>query len=102
MTIAITTVSLSHTFATPRGAVEALRGVSFSIERGEFFGLFGPNGAGKSTLIRVLSTLIIPAGGQAAVMGYDTAREADKVRARIGLVFANENSFYGGVTRGEK
>lgn len=98
MSSAITTVSLSHTFATPRGKVEALRGVSFSIERGELFGLFGPNGAGKSTLIRILSTLIIPAGGCAAVMGYDTAREADKVRARVGLVLANENSFYGRLT----
>ncbi|MEK7275792.1 MAG: ABC transporter ATP-binding protein [Chloroflexota bacterium] len=98
VTPAINAVSLSHSFKTPRGKVEALRGVSFSVERGEFFGLFGPNGAGKSTLIRVLATLIIPTGGQAAVMGHDTVREANRVRAHIGLVFANENSFYGRLT----
>lgn len=94
MTSAITTIALSHEF----GKVEALRGVSISIERGELFGLFGPNGAGKSTLIRILSTLIIPTAGQALVAGFDTVREADKVRAAIGLVFANENSFYGRLT----
>jgi len=95
---AISTVSLSHTFPTPRGAVTALRGVALTVERGSFFGLFGPNGAGKSTLIRILSTLIIPTGGSASVMGCDVVREAEKVRASIGLASANENSFYGRLT----
>ncbi|MBI5830402.1 MAG: ATP-binding cassette domain-containing protein, partial [Chloroflexi bacterium] len=94
MTSAITTIALSHEF----GKVEALRGVSISIERGELYGLSAANGAGKSTLIRILATLIIPTAGQALVAGFDTVREADKVRAAIGLVFANENSFYGRLT----
>lgn len=95
MPTAVSTHSLSHNFDTPQGAVTALGGVTLAIERGSFFGLFGPNGAGKSTLIRILSTLIIPTGGTASVAGYDVVREADKVRASIGLVSANENSFYG-------
>lgn len=95
---ALTADSLAHTFHTPRGPVEALCGVTLSVERGEFFGLFGPNGAGKSTLIRVLTTLIIPTGGQATVMGFNVLSQADKVRQNIGLVFANENSFYGRLT----
>ncbi|HLB46703.1 MAG TPA: ABC transporter ATP-binding protein [Anaerolineales bacterium] len=98
MFLAVSTVSLSHAFQTPRGAVTALRDVTLPIERGAFFGLFGPNGAGKSTFIRVLSTLIIPTGGQASVMGCDVVREAEKVRASIGLVSANESSFYGRLT----
>ncbi|MEK7311219.1 MAG: ABC transporter ATP-binding protein [Chloroflexota bacterium] len=95
MFLAVSAVSLSHAFQTPRGAVTALRDVTLPIERGAFFGLFGPNGAGKSTFIRILSTLIIPTGGQASVMGCDVVREAEKVRASIGLVSANESSFYG-------
>lgn len=95
---ALSTDSLAHTFHTPRGPVEALCGVTLSVERGQFFGLFGPNGAGKSTLIRILTTLIIPTSGQATVMGFDVLSQADKVRQNIGLVFANENSFYGRLT----
>ncbi len=95
---ALSTVSLAHTFPSPRGPVEALSGVTLAVERGEFFGLFGPNGAGKSTLIRILTTLIIPTSGQATVMGYNVLSEADKVRDNFGLVFANENSFYGRLT----
>ncbi len=95
---ALTADSLAHTFHTPRGPVEALGGVTLSVERGEFFGLFGPNGAGKSTLIRVLTTLIIPTSGLATVMGFNVLSQADKVRQNIGLVFANENSFYGRLT----
>jgi ABC-2 type transport system ATP-binding protein len=95
---AITTRHLAHNFRTARGAVEALREVTLTIKGGEFFGLFGPNGAGKTTLIRILSTLIIPSSGSASVLGFDVVGEADRVRASIGLVFSNENSFYGRLT----
>ena len=95
---AITTFHLAHSFRNARGSVDALRDVTLTIERGEFFGLFGPNGAGKTTLIRILSTLIIPSAGSASVNGFDVVREPDRVRASIGLVFSNENSFYGRLT----
>jgi ABC-2 type transport system ATP-binding protein len=78
--------------------VEALRDVNLDVEPGEFFGLFGPNGAGKTTLIRILTTLILPTSGSAAIHGHDVVREAGAARALIGLVFSNENSFYGRLT----
>jgi len=95
---AISTVHLSHTFPTARGPVQAVRDVNLSIEPGEFFGLFGPNGAGKTTLIRILTTLIIPSQGTAAIHGHDVVGAPGRARALIGLVFSNENSFYGRLT----
>jgi ABC-2 type transport system ATP-binding protein len=98
LTHAIATSDLSHAFPTPRGPVHALRGVTLQVAPGEFFGLFGPNGAGKTTLIRILTTLVIPSGGRAEVHGYDVVREPGRVRALVGLVYSNENSFYGRLT----
>ncbi len=98
MTPAIVTEHLAHRYPSPRGDVHALRDVSLTIEPGEFFGLFGPNGAGKTTLIRILATLVIPTSGAAQVHGFDVLRQPDQVRALIGLVFSNENSFYGRLT----
>ena len=69
------------------GAVEAVRGVSFTVAPGEVFGFLGPNGAGKSTTINMLCTLARPTSGTARVHGFDVAREQDAVRRHIGLVF---------------
>src|SRR4051812_4808785 len=69
------------------GDVEAVRGVSFSVEPGEVFGFLGPNGAGKTTTINMLCTLAKPTGGRAWVAGHDVATERDDVRRQIGLVF---------------
>ena len=69
------------------GEVEAVRGVSFTVARGEVFGFLGPNGAGKSTTINMLCTLARPTSGTARVSGFDVARERDAVRRHIGLVF---------------
>jgi ABC-2 type transport system ATP-binding protein len=65
----------------------ALNGVSFDVRPAELFGLLGPNGSGKTTLFRILSTLMVPVGGRAVIMGYDTAREPNQVRRHIGVVF---------------
>jgi ABC-2 type transport system ATP-binding protein len=67
--------------------VEAVRGIDFTVARGETFGLLGPNGAGKSTTINILCTLTRPSAGKATVAGYDVARARDQVRRQIGLVF---------------
>jgi ABC-2 type transport system ATP-binding protein len=65
----------------------ALNGVSFDVRRAELFGLLGPNGSGKTTLFRILSTLMIPVGGRATIMGFDVARDPNDVRRQIGVVF---------------
>ena len=67
------------------GGVDALRGVSFAVGKGEVFGLLGRNGAGKSTTVRVLTTLLRPTGGSASVLGVDVTARPDEVRARIGV-----------------
>ena len=69
------------------GDLEAVRGVSFDVDRGETFGFLGPNGAGKSTTISMLCTLLRPTSGRALVAGYDVASQRGEVRKRIGLVF---------------
>ena len=65
----------------------ALNGVSFDVRPAELFGLLGPNGSGKTTLFRILSTLMIPTGGRAVVLGFDAAQEPSKLRRQIGVVF---------------
>jgi ABC-2 type transport system ATP-binding protein len=69
------------------GDVEAVRGIDFTVSRGETFGFLGPNGAGKSTTIKILCTLATATGGTALVNGLNTATERDAVRRNIGLVF---------------
>ncbi len=68
------------------GKVKAVDGISFHVEKGEFFGFLGPNGAGKSTTIRVLTTLAKPTSGEVRVAGFDVVKEDEEVRKRIGLV----------------
>ena len=65
----------------------ALDGVSFDVRPAEIFGLLGPNGSGKTTTFRILSTLMVPSGGRALIMGHDVAREPALVRRNIGVVF---------------
>jgi len=68
-------------------AFTAVDGISFSVEEGELFGLLGPNGAGKTTTINMLSTLLRPTAGSALIAGFDVAKDRDKVRLSIGIVF---------------
>ena len=70
----------------PRGAVQAVQGVSFTAPDSEITGLLGPNGAGKTTLLRMLSTLMIPDSGRAMIDGQDVVRERYVVRRRIGVL----------------
>ncbi|WP_411887161.1 ABC transporter ATP-binding protein [Hydrocarboniphaga effusa] len=68
------------------GRLEALKGVEFSIARGEFFGLLGPNGAGKSTLINTIAGLVAPDAGHIAVLGHDTVKDFRAARRKLGVV----------------
>ena len=65
----------------------ALDGVSFEVRPAELFGLLGPNGSGKTTLFRILSTLMVPSGGRAVIMGHDVATDPSGLRRKIGVVF---------------
>ncbi len=65
----------------------ALKGVSFTVQAAEIFGLLGPNGSGKTTMFRILSTLMLPSAGTAIVMGHDAARDPAGLRRHIGVVF---------------
>jgi oleandomycin transport system ATP-binding protein len=67
------------------GETRALDGIEMVASEGTVFGLLGPNGAGKTTAIRVLSTLILPDAGRAAVGGYDVESQPEEVRRLIGL-----------------
>lgn len=68
------------------GSFVAVDNVSFHVEKGAIFGLLGPNGSGKSTIIRMLLGILPPSSGQAAVLGFDTSRQAESVKPRIGYM----------------
>ena len=68
------------------GQTKALNDISFSVEKGELFGLIGPDGAGKSTLFRMLTTLLIPDEGEATVIGLDTVKDYRKIRREVGYM----------------
>jgi len=68
------------------GKIQALKDVSFSVQKGEVFGLIGPDGAGKTTMFRILCTLLQPENGTATVDGYDVVSQMKEVRKRVGYV----------------
>ena len=68
------------------GKVKALQDVSFSVSKGEVFGLIGPDGAGKTSLFRILCTLLLPDAGTASVDGFDVVRQMKDIRRRVGYM----------------
>jgi ABC-2 type transport system ATP-binding protein len=104
MTAALRVNDLTKRF----GDFVAVDGVSFEVAPGEIVGFLGPNGSGKTTTIRMLLGILRPTSGTASVLGFDTAKEAEAIRARVGYMSqkfalyddltAWENlAFYGGV-----
>jgi ABC-2 type transport system ATP-binding protein len=92
---------LRRVFRTTIGALRrktkeiiAVDGISFQVEEGELFGLLGPNGAGKTTTVKMLTTLLIPTGGTASVLGHDVVKAAARIRPHIGFIFGGERGLY--------
>jgi ABC-2 type transport system ATP-binding protein len=78
----VSTEHLSRRF----GDLVAVRDVTLEVRRGEIFGVLGPNGAGKSTTIRMLCGILDPSGGKGTVVGYDIAKDAERIKERIGYM----------------
>jgi ABC-2 type transport system ATP-binding protein len=95
MVAAVDVADLVREFTARRKApVRALEGISLTIPPGEVHGLLGPNGAGKTTLVRILSTVLLPSSGRAAIHGHDVVAQARAVRPLIGIVFGGERGLY--------
>ena len=73
--------------------LRALDSLTMKIPSGIIFGFLGPNGAGKTTTIRLLLGLLEPTAGQARVLGFDTARQGDRVREQVGVLLENDGLY---------
>jgi ABC-2 type transport system ATP-binding protein len=89
----LTVENLTKTYPGRRKVppVEAVRGISFAVEAGEFFGLLGPNGAGKSTTLGCITTLVRPTSGRIVVDGIDVVRDPAAAKRRIAVVPQQRN-----------
>ncbi len=77
---------LMHALRREKEVVKAVDHISFTIKRGQIYGILGPNGSGKSTLIRLISTLLLPDAGSIKVLGCDVVKDHFKVRQMINRV----------------
>ena len=75
-----------NNFQKSYNAVKAVRGITFSVEEGELFGLIGPDGAGKTILIRAICTLLVPDDGEILVAGLDVTKQVPEIRAILGYM----------------
>ena len=74
------------TYGKKKDVVQALQGVSFNVSKAEIFGIIGPDGAGKTSLFRILTTLLLPDGGNAMVDGFDVVKDYKQIRNRVGYM----------------
>lgn len=79
---------------TKKKTIEALTGISFTVNEGEIFGLLGPNGAGKTTTIKILTTLLAPTSGEAKIFGYNCFGQEKFIRDKINFIFGGERGLY--------
>lgn len=73
-------------YGAGKDRVEALRGVNFTVDQGEVFGLIGPDGAGKTSLFRILTTLLLADEGKVTIEGFDVVRDYVQIRHRVGYM----------------
>ncbi|MEH7384393.1 ATP-binding cassette domain-containing protein [Bacillus sp. JJ1521] len=88
-------------FKDKKTSITALKHVRFTVEKGQVFGLLGENGAGKTTLLRTIATLLTPTDGNVKVAGYDTQKNPEEVKKRIGVLFGGETGLYDRLTARE-
>jgi ABC-2 type transport system ATP-binding protein len=81
-------------FRRERRVVNAVDGISFTIERGTIVGYLGPNGAGKSTTVKMLTGILLPSGGRLRVAGLDPSRQRIELARRIGVVFGQRSQLW--------
>ena len=86
--------SIQGFWVQKRHPITAVEDISFSIGRGELFGMVGPNGAGKTTTVKMLSTLLLPTSGTASIFGLDILKDTNKIRSRIGFTFGGNKGLY--------
>lgn len=79
-------LSINNLSKTYNNGFEALKGVSFDVQKGDFFALLGPNGAGKSTILGIVSSLVNPTSGEVSIFGYDLASEMTNAKKHLGVV----------------
>ena len=82
-----------HGLRKSYGDLEAVRGLDFSVRRGEVFGLLGPNGAGKTTTVEILEGYRERTAGEVTVLGYDPQRRARDLRSRVGIVLQSSGVY---------
>jgi len=79
-------LSIKNLRKTYSGGVEALKGINFNVESGDFYALLGPNGAGKTTAIGIITSLVNKTSGKVEIFGHDIDRDLEAAKACIGLV----------------
>jgi ABC-type multidrug transport system ATPase subunit len=84
--VAVVVNKIKKTFTVEKSITTALHNISFSVKKGELFGLIGPDGAGKTTLFRILTTLMLANEGTASVDGLDVVKDFAAIRKRIGYM----------------
>ncbi|HSR27016.1 MAG TPA: ATP-binding cassette domain-containing protein, partial [Actinomycetes bacterium] len=85
---------LRKRFRTRRGPVEAVAGIDFRVQPGEFVGYAGPNGAGKSTTVKMMSGILLPSAGRVEVCGMVPYRERKRLARRMGVVFGQRTQLW--------
>ncbi len=83
---AVIVENIVKSYRTKKTVVDALKGISFSVDKGEIFGIIGPDGAGKTSLFRILTTLLLADSGNASVDGFDVVKEYKQIRNRVGYM----------------
>jgi len=75
------------------GETRAVNGISFEVQPGEVFGFLGPNGAGKSTTVKILTGMLVPAGGAVTMLGKDVRKNRTRIHERMGVCFEEKNLY---------